>query len=172
MEKISGIIPSSPRVASVDLKEAAPVRPGTPAFGRPESVSALKAATREMGLATAQKAMNSKQELTDWRTKDSKQAVIAAELSSKFFVKNQKSAPPMQASEPPPLNTNALLATASEVASRPSGFKTDNTGSLRAAQDRFSAPLGLDEIEEFEEAPGLDQPDGLYPKGSFIDRTA
>jgi hypothetical protein len=172
MEKISGIIPSSPRVAAVDLKEATPVRPGTPAFGRPESVSALKAATREMGLATTQKAMNAKQDVMDWRTKDSKQAVIAAELSNKFFVKNQKSAGPMQPEEPSPINTSTLLATANEVASRPAGFKTDSTGSFRAAQDRFSAPMSFLEAEEFEETPGLGQPDGLYPKGSFIDRTA
>jgi len=172
MEKISGIIPSSPRVAAVDLKEAAPVRPGTPAFGRPEAVTALKAATRELGLATAQKAMNSKQDVMDWRTKDSKQAVIVADLNSKFFVKNQKPASSTLTQEPAPFNTNSLLATASEVASRPAGFKTDSTGSFRAAQDRFSAPVNFYETEEFDEAPELGQPDGLYPKGSFIDRTA
>jgi hypothetical protein len=39
MEKISRILPSSPRVQSTDLSSAAPVRPGTPSFGRAVGVS-------------------------------------------------------------------------------------------------------------------------------------
>lgn len=35
MEKISSILPSNPRVKSVDVKDAHPVRPGVPAMGRP-----------------------------------------------------------------------------------------------------------------------------------------
>ena len=35
MLKISGIIPNTARVASTDLSDAHPVRPGVPTFGRP-----------------------------------------------------------------------------------------------------------------------------------------
>ncbi|PWU14608.1 MAG: hypothetical protein C5B49_12895 [Bdellovibrio sp.] len=35
MEKLSSILASSPRVKSVDLSNAHPVRPGAPAFGAP-----------------------------------------------------------------------------------------------------------------------------------------
>ncbi len=35
MEKISGILPSSQRIRSVDLEGHLPVRPGVPGFGRP-----------------------------------------------------------------------------------------------------------------------------------------
>lgn len=42
MQKISGIIPSSARVSNVDMKEAPPVRPGTPGFGRMEGISSLR----------------------------------------------------------------------------------------------------------------------------------
>ncbi len=34
MEKLSSILPSSPRIKSVDLDEAPPARPGAPKFGR------------------------------------------------------------------------------------------------------------------------------------------
>ena len=34
MEKISGIVPSSPRTRKVDVSSSQPVRPGAPAFGR------------------------------------------------------------------------------------------------------------------------------------------
>ncbi len=34
MEKLSGILPSSPRVRSVDLEEAPAARPGAPRFGK------------------------------------------------------------------------------------------------------------------------------------------
>jgi hypothetical protein len=34
MEKLSGILPSSPRIKSVDLDEAPPARPGAPRFGK------------------------------------------------------------------------------------------------------------------------------------------
>lgn len=39
MQKISSIIPSSRRVTSVDMKDAHPVRPGVPQFGRPMAIA-------------------------------------------------------------------------------------------------------------------------------------
>ena len=41
MEKISGIIPASPRTRVVDTSTAQPARPGAPAFGRPMGKNSL-----------------------------------------------------------------------------------------------------------------------------------
>jgi hypothetical protein len=82
MEKISSILPKSARVSSVDMKEVAPVRPGTPSFGRPEGVSAL----RDAGIGqTAAKASKIHAERMDWKSKDLSQAAMARELSENFF---------------------------------------------------------------------------------------
>ena len=56
MEKISGIIPSTPRVTTVDLQSSASAaRPGSPPFGRPMGTSALaeNKAAREAEIAKA-----------------------------------------------------------------------------------------------------------------------
>lgn len=172
MEKISGIIPGSARVTSVDLKEASPVRPGTPAFGRPEINRGMNDLKQELGInSTAQKALNAHNELSDWRSKDAKHAAVVSELTDKFFVKNQKEVEPSGARGTSGVTMPQLRATAMDVASRPAGFKTDSTGSFRAAQNGFSRPAFFDDMEE-ESLPALSQPEGLYPKGSFIDRTA
>lgn len=39
MEKLSSVLPASPRVKSVDLKNAKPVRPGAPRFGAPNGMT-------------------------------------------------------------------------------------------------------------------------------------
>ena len=41
MEKISGIIPASPRMKLMEMAAAQPARPGAPAFGRPEGKNSL-----------------------------------------------------------------------------------------------------------------------------------
>lgn len=41
MEKISRILPPSPRLTAVDLKNSGVTRPGAPSFGRPVGTSAL-----------------------------------------------------------------------------------------------------------------------------------
>ena len=41
MEKISGIIPASPRTKAVDTSNSQPARPGAPAFGRPMGKNSL-----------------------------------------------------------------------------------------------------------------------------------
>ena len=40
MDKLSSILPNSPRIKSVDLSEAKPRRPGAPAFGVPVGTTA------------------------------------------------------------------------------------------------------------------------------------
>ena len=39
MEKISGILPASARITSVDMKNSGVARSGSPSFGRPQGVS-------------------------------------------------------------------------------------------------------------------------------------
>jgi hypothetical protein len=118
MEKISGIIPSSARVAAVDMKDS-PVRPGAPAFGRPQGASGKESIT------TNGEAMKKASEMfahqNDWRSKDTRQAALVNEVSNAFFMK--------KANEPA-----AEAVAASEIP--------------------------------------LQQPEGLYPRGSFIDRVA
>ncbi|MFM6927722.1 MAG: hypothetical protein ACKOX6_04620 [Bdellovibrio sp.] len=41
MDKISGIIPASPRMKLMETAAAQPARPGAPAFGRPEGKNSL-----------------------------------------------------------------------------------------------------------------------------------
>jgi len=41
MDKISGIIPASPRLKLMEMAAAQPARPGAPAFGRPEGKNSL-----------------------------------------------------------------------------------------------------------------------------------
>jgi hypothetical protein len=175
MDKISGIIPSSARVSSVDLKESSPVRPGTPNFGRPEGNSSLKgASTAERAAATAAqleapvKAPSMQKEATDWRTKDTMQAKLVNEVSNNFFMKNTSQAEaPSRGSTAFPSNPNSMKALSFSDPSNLAGFKDEEIGSFQAPS------LGGHAMAEDEEGQvTLKQPEGLYPRGSFIDRTA
>lgn len=131
MEKISGIIPGSARVTAVDMRDTSPVRPGTPAFGRPEINKGVDDLKQELGMnSTSQKAIAAHNELTDWRSKDAKHAAVVGELTDKFFVKPQKEPERPMSRETSAVTLPQLRATAMDVASRPSGFKTDSTGSF------------------------------------------
>lgn len=43
MEKISGILPASSRISTVDLQSSGSVRPGAPSYGRPVGSTSLSA---------------------------------------------------------------------------------------------------------------------------------
>lgn len=179
MEKISGIIPKSPRVSAVDLKESAPVRPGTPSFGRLEGANALRDNPTQ-GESTARRSNAIREQQIDWRSKETRQAAIASDMSEKFFMKGPPPAaeavvrPGAGEPEVRDVETRSLGAPRSNstpVVSKPAGFKTNDTGSFAAASARpdiafKAAPAALDE------EPMLAQPEGLFPKGFFIDRTA
>jgi hypothetical protein len=194
VEKISGIIPGSARVTSVDAKDSTPVRPGTPAFGRRDGVSVLKekeAAKAKEKIerdqmkaesATA-KTASAAPDANDWKAKDSARAELAAQVTDKFFNRGPKP----EAKEPEPeqegvqeMNTAPRererfnSGAANEVASKGTPMKIDDFGnSLRAAAMRPVDSFGHEEQdEEIASMPRLKQPEGLYPKGSFIDRTA
>lgn len=181
MEKISGIIPSSARVTSVDMKESPPVRSGTPTFGRAESVpSARKAKIGE----TASIAAGMNKERLDWKSKDMQNAAVARDLSDRFFTGNQKAPGGKVVQDIDPMKPVAITS----VASTPAGFKTQEidrvTGSGAFAgavsgdvDDDFSEigvslpPVSLPPAGTSSSSTGseVSQPDGLYPRGSFID---
>ncbi len=172
MEKISGIVKTSPRLSSVDLKEAAPVRPGVPAFGRPEGISTLTQQQQSLGMnaslaTTAQKSAGVQAQVLDWRAKDAQNAAIAAEMSNRFFLKNTTTAETVQPGETQALGPMHMAG----VSSKPAGFKSD--AMFKVGPSVF-APIADENVAESEGASEvvLQQPEGLYPKGSFVDRNA
>lgn len=107
MDKISGIIPSTARVTTVDLKDSNNIRATLPNRIDPS------AGIKPEGMMAVQ---------PDWKTKDAKHSAIVTEVANNFFMKNNKAT----------------------------------------------------EVEEHEEPVHvpIPQPEGLFPKGSFIDRSA
>ncbi len=93
MDKISGIVPSSRRVSSVDLKNAPPIRPGTPSFGRPQGVSTL---TEQNKPTTAQLAIAAQKEVSDKRTLNERAPVFIQDMADKFFMQKKKEAGPVE----------------------------------------------------------------------------
>jgi hypothetical protein len=189
MDKISGIIPSSARVSAVDMRDAAPVRSGTPSFGRPDPAGARAAAANgsEVNQAVAQQPGNRQvagqpqpaaapqpPPMPAWQAKDNRHASVVSQISDKFFMKNDQPAelPAPRQMELPASSIAAVAAPA--VSSRPSGFKAEEIGSFR---DLGRSPsMAMETISELGEdemmrAPVLTQPKGLFPRGSFIDRT-
>ena len=165
MEKISGIVKASPRLMSVDMKEASPVRPGTPGFGRPEGVSSLREQAN-FGIA-APKSTGLQSELMDWRSKDGQRAAVASDLSDRFFMRNRSAAPDSTPAHMEPLQASSALnpQIMRDVASKPSGFKSGEFSARTAMPVEFSSATPGEESSE------LQQPEGLFPKGSFLDRT-
>ncbi len=161
MEKISGIVKASPRLTSVDLSEAPPVRPGTPGFGRPQAVSSLAEKSEPAFGRAVERGSRAHSEMMDWRTKDSQMAAIATELSDKFFIRNKSQAGhDMKHDE-----LSDVAPMVSREASKPAGFKA---GDFKVASGRYD----YEDSGEYDELTTLQQPEGLFPKGSFIDRMA
>ena len=89
MQKISSILPSSPRVGGVDLKSASAVRPGTPSFGRP--VGESTGIARD-GWSTAEKAANIREEM-DVRLRNlSEPPEIVQKMTEQFFMQKSSAA--------------------------------------------------------------------------------
>ncbi len=93
MEKISGIIPSNSRVKTVDMSEAHPVRPGTPAFGRPIGVSHLSRNVTRSSIDT--QLLN--ESLSTRQRSELERARIVEDVSSGFFMHKK---PEVSVSEP------------------------------------------------------------------------
>ncbi len=82
MEKISGILGTSPRIKSAEVQNAPPIRPGAPSFGQP--IGEVTLAQRK-DLSTAQKAnILREQMLEDKKRLKEKQDI--EDLSAKFFM--------------------------------------------------------------------------------------
>ncbi len=107
MEKISGIIPSSPRVKAVDLKAARPVRPGTPSFGAPEGSSSLKDQVTLSGI-TMQNPNSI--EVPRWKSKEDSQAEIVNRITNQFFKKSADAPARGQQPEFPTYSPQTLVA--------------------------------------------------------------
>ena len=82
MQKISGILPSSSRITSVDVKEAGNVRPGTPSFGRPLGESNLM---QNSVVRSAHQALQKHNELFAQRTREQEQATTIQRMADSFF---------------------------------------------------------------------------------------
>lgn len=85
MQKISGILPNTPRISSVDMKDGQAARPGGPSFGR--MVGSSSGPGRQALETTAQVAHQRHEELLDRRSKDLAEADIVKRLSDSFFMK-------------------------------------------------------------------------------------
>jgi hypothetical protein len=107
MEKISGILPASPRVTKVDLSEAPPSRAAIPGMDR--------------GIGAMSHIADVGSSAPTWKSKEARQAALVTDVSNSFFMKAKPEAE-------------------SDTAKESSGH--------------------------------LQQPEGLFPKGSFIDRSA
>lgn len=113
MEKISGIIPSSARVSSVDLRDSHPVRPGVPSFGRLVGSSPPSQRITRSHLDTMLE-----RPMTDREVQQYGKAKIIDDLSSGFFMRRL---PEAEASEPAstthfradlPISANASIGAA------------------------------------------------------------
>jgi hypothetical protein len=82
MDKLSSILGTSPRVKSVDLTDAHPVRPGTPAFGRPVGTTSIR---DRFTVSENAKDLALQDTLGFKNTKESRQAKIAEDVTKKFF---------------------------------------------------------------------------------------
>ncbi len=164
MEKISGILPSSSRVSSVDMRDAAPIRPGTPSFGRPEGVSSLRDA--KIG-ETAARASKINQDRLDWKSKDINQAAMAREISESFFINRKANAVKemnvddgigdMSGGLPGQGIPVSMMAA---KASAPAGFDSSKDSIVESVTSDFT---------DSTEPTTTEPPAGLYPRGSFVD---
>jgi hypothetical protein len=82
MDKLSSILGSSPRVKSVDLSDAHPVRPGTPSFGRPVGTTSI----RDRFTVSDSAKDRALQDTVGFRNqKEDRQTKIAENVTKKFF---------------------------------------------------------------------------------------
>ncbi len=82
MEKLSSILPASPRVKSVDTSDSAPARPGAPAIGRPAGRNTVK---DRLSISADAKEMAYKQTMSGRDPEDVSRAKLVSEINRKFF---------------------------------------------------------------------------------------
>lgn len=86
MEKISRILPPSRRVATVDVEQSQPVRPGAPEFGRP--TQRLEIQDRVSLRSSSNLALQERAPTTYRNPKESARAKVVEDIAEKFFNPN------------------------------------------------------------------------------------
>lgn len=89
MEKISRILPSSPRFKNVDVKSAGSVRAGMPSFGRPVGESALAKKPSFDGMASSAEQLQDFQAQRVPQSQDPK-AQIVEKIANDFFIQRNR----------------------------------------------------------------------------------
>lgn len=97
MEKISRILPSSPRVTSTDMRNSGVARPGMPSFGRPVGVSALAKPEVNISARASEELAGLKQMREPNQLPKDPKAAIVDRIANDFFMR--KSAPVEEALE-------------------------------------------------------------------------
>jgi hypothetical protein len=82
MDKISSILPSNPRVQSVDMDEAPPARPGAPAFGRKAGRNTV---SDRVSLSQKAKDLAAQDTMMVKNPKEASRAKKVEELNRRFF---------------------------------------------------------------------------------------
>lgn len=119
MEKISRVVRGNPRVSSTDLKNAAPVRPGVPSFGRPigESTAANPSAT-----STAAKAVALHKEMEEAKKARAEGAVVQ-QMADQFFMNRVRRPAEDEIQGPPvagaPAHASPVEADGEDIATEP-----------------------------------------------------
>lgn len=91
MEKISSILPSNPRIKSVDLKNSNPVRPGVPTFGQRVGVNTNK---DRLTIGDSDlEAVRQQETLAGYNPKEARHAQIASDVTRNFFENRLKEKP-------------------------------------------------------------------------------
>jgi hypothetical protein len=114
----------------------------------------------------------------DWRSKDIANSSIVQGIADGFFAKNRKevdSNPAARDMEMVSVKNAPIFQ--SGVASKPAGFRTDEFKPVRMPAAEFGEEVEQEKSEfERSSAPSmsavLQQPEGFYPRGSFINRVA
>lgn len=136
MEKISGILPSNPRIKSVDMKNAHPQRPGTPDVGQ------------KMGRSSVQDRMRMSEEANDralqdtlavYNPREARHAKIAEDVTRGFFDNRLK--PDLRESKTADLN---------EVPTKASVQPVSVSSATRAARAAAAAepPTAIDDGDQ------------------------
>jgi hypothetical protein len=164
MDKISGIVPSSRRVSSVNLKDSPPVRPGMPSFGRPQGISTL---ADENKPTTAERAIAKQKELFDKRADRSAQAV--QDMADKFFMQKKQEAGPVD-----DFDLNVGWQTPKKSKDAMSSLDLPAVDMTKEMQTETSAaPLKASEEPLYAKAESVPEDEREFtPPGSYLDVVA
>ncbi len=162
MEKISGIVPASSRVTSVNLKDSQTLRPGVPNFGAPVGKAAINGGSEP---TTAEKAVAAHNALMSRRSGDAHHPQLIKDMTDKFFMRNTSG--PGEVVDDIDLNfTMDIGSTAPAVESVP----LDVPETTLAAQSVEPGPE-VSEPEWLLAEASADDSD-YVPPGSYLDVTA